>query len=185
MNNRISYILIIICLCYSCNVKKFIPENELLYTGAEIEIDSDTLIEQKEELMTELKSVIKPSPNSKFLGMRPGLYFHYKAQREKPGFINKFLNKNIGEEPVYLSDIEITNTEEHLLNRLENRGLPGGHRIGTVNGQHFQSISAVPAAFQGAGVVTTEVTWSRLWRSRIRPPMRRELAGSSPVVGSS
>ncbi|MUP45733.1 hypothetical protein E0K83_08240 [Gramella sp. BOM4] len=122
MNNKISYILIFICFCYSCNVKKFIPENELLYTGANIEIESDTTIDQKKELITELESVIKPSPNSKFLGMRPGLYFHYKAQREKPGFINKFLNKNIGEEPVYLSDIEITNTEELLLNRLENRG---------------------------------------------------------------
>ena len=115
-------ILFLIAIIQSCSVKKFIPEDELLYTGASIKIDSDTTITDKPKLKTELENVLRPEPNSKFLGMRPGLYFHYKAQREKPGFINKFLNKKLGEEPVYLSDVDITNTEDLLLNRLENRG---------------------------------------------------------------
>ena len=114
--------LILIGFFQACSVKKFIPEDEFLYTGADIEIKSDTTIKEKPELLSELNSVLRPKPNAKILGMRPGLYFHYKAQREKPGFINKFLNKKFGEEPVYLSDVELTNTEDLLLNRLENRG---------------------------------------------------------------
>ena len=123
MKIRISVLLFIaIGLFQACSVKKFIPEDELLYTGANIEIESDTTIRNKPQLKNELVNVLRPKPNAKILGMRPGLYYHYKAQREKPGFINKFLNKKIGEEPVYLSDVDLTNTEDLLLNRLENRG---------------------------------------------------------------
>ncbi len=103
-------------------MEKFIPEGEFLYTGADIEIDSDSTITNKKQLKSELQNVLRPEPNSKLLGMRPGLYFHYKAQKEKPGFINKFLNKKFGEEPVYLSDVDLNNTEDLLINRLENRG---------------------------------------------------------------
>lgn len=109
-------------LLQSCNVKKFIPEDKLLYTGADLELQSSDEIENKSELKSELNSLITPKPNSKILGSRIGLYFHYKAQKEKPGFINKFLNKNLGEEPVYLSDIDPFQTEKLLQNRLENRG---------------------------------------------------------------
>ena len=106
----------------SCSVKKFIPEGELLYTGADLEVDTVSNIKEFDQLRTQLEAVIQPEPNNKILGMQPGLYFHYKAQKEKPGFINKFLNDKIGEEPVYLSDVETVSTGDLLLNRLENRG---------------------------------------------------------------
>ncbi len=106
----------------SCSVKKFIPEGELLYTGADLEVDTISNIKEFDQLRTQLEAVIQPEPNNKILGMQPGLYFHYKAQKEKPGFINKFLNDKIGEEPVYLSDVETVSTGDLLLNRLENRG---------------------------------------------------------------
>ncbi|MFV9484625.1 POTRA domain-containing protein, partial [Christiangramia sp. ASW11-125] len=123
MKIRISVIILIaVALFQSCSVEKFIPEEESLYTGAEISIESDSTIKEKPQLKAELQSVLRPEPNAQILGMRPGLYFHYKAQREKPGIINKFLNKKLGEEPVYLSDVDLENTEELLLNRLENRG---------------------------------------------------------------
>ena len=106
----------------ACSVKKFIPEDKLLYTGADLELRSEDEIENKSDLKTQLQSLIKPEPNTKFLGARIGLYFHYKAQKENPGFINKFLNKRLGQEPVYLSDVEPFQTEKLLQNRLENRG---------------------------------------------------------------
>ncbi len=121
---RIRYPAIIILLIFiqSCSVEKFIPDDEFLYTGADIKFESDSTIINKPRLTNELTNVLRPEPNTKFLGMRPGLYFHYKAQRDKPGFINKFLNKKVGEEPVYLSDVDLNNTEDILINRLENRG---------------------------------------------------------------
>ncbi|MFV8225847.1 BamA/TamA family outer membrane protein [Christiangramia aquimixticola] len=118
------FIISLFTLFQACSVEKFIPEDELLYTGAEVNITSDSTsaIKNKSGLKNELTNVLRPEPNTKILGMRPGLYFHYKAQKENPGFINKFLNKKLGEPPVYLSDVNINNTEDLLLNRLENRG---------------------------------------------------------------
>lgn len=106
----------------SCGVKKHIPEGERLYTGADIEIISDSIIEHQNQLETVLKEAFRPKPNKKFLGMRLGLHFYYKMQQEKPGFINKFLYKKIGEQPVYQSDVKPYEVEEILLNRMENRG---------------------------------------------------------------
>ncbi|MBT8295388.1 MAG: outer membrane protein assembly factor [Gramella sp.] len=122
IKTRYTLLILFLGILSSCSVEKFIPDDEFLYTGASIQLEADTTIVDRPELEAELNEVLRPKPNSKFLGMRPGLYYHYKAQRDKPGFINKFLNKKIGEEPVYLSDVELNNTEDLLLNRLENRG---------------------------------------------------------------
>ncbi|MEH6408247.1 MAG: BamA/TamA family outer membrane protein [Leeuwenhoekiella sp.] len=121
-NIHILYGILFLCIIQSCSVEKFVPEDELLFTGSKIELASDTVVDNEELLKQELNAVLRPDPNSKILGMQPGLYFHYKAQREKPGFINKFLNKKLGEEPVYESDVETYDMEQILLNRLENRG---------------------------------------------------------------
>lgn len=106
----------------SCGVKKYVPAEERLYTGADIEIISDSIIENQKQLESVLKEALRPKPNKKFLGMRPGLHFYYKMQQEKPGFINKFLYKRMGEEPVYQSDVKPHEVSEILLNRMENRG---------------------------------------------------------------
>lgn len=115
-------VLLMALILQACNVKRFIPEGELLYTGADVEISSDTLVKDMDEIKTDMENLIRPEPNSKILGSRLGLLVHYKSQRENPGFINKFLNKRIGEEPVYESDVNLTRTEDLIRNRLENRG---------------------------------------------------------------
>lgn len=122
ISKKLIFASLILTFLQGCSVKKFIPEGKLLYTGAELEMVSEDEIERKKELQSQLENLLLPEPNSKFLGSRFGLYFHYKAQKENPGFINKFLNKRFGEEPVYLSDAEPYQTEELLKNRLENRG---------------------------------------------------------------
>lgn len=114
--------LISFLVLQSCSIKRFIPEGELLYRGADLEVDTVSDIKEFDQLRTQLEAVIQPEPNRKLLGMYPGLYFHYKAQKEKPGFINKFLNDKIGQEPVYLSNVDPILTQDLLINRLENRG---------------------------------------------------------------
>lgn len=106
----------------SCAVKKYVPEEERLYTGASVEIQSDSIIENEKQLKSVLEEAFRPKPNKSFLGMRIGLHLYYKMQQEKPGFINRFLYRKFGEEPVYQSDVKPYEVEEILLNRLENRG---------------------------------------------------------------
>jgi len=124
LNRNLKPIITIFCISvlYACSVEKYIPENERLFSGSKIKIESDSIIKKQDLLQIELEKVLSPKPNSKFLGMQPGLYFHYKNKKEKPGFINRFLNKKFGEKPIYQSDVEPSEIEELLRNRLENRG---------------------------------------------------------------
>ena len=117
-------ILIFLCisLFFGCSITKYIPKKERLYTGASLSVEMDSVIKNKNLLKDELETVLRPKPNSKFLGIYPGLYFYYKNQKEKPGFINKWLYKRFGEKPVYQSDVQPYQVEELLINRLENRG---------------------------------------------------------------
>ncbi|MEQ8549742.1 MAG: BamA/TamA family outer membrane protein [Cyclobacteriaceae bacterium] len=125
INNLIKILVLIVgwSVIYSCGVSKYIPEGEKLYTGGNIKLKSDEKkVEDLSEVNEELQYLLKPTPNTDFLGIRIGLHAWYKAQSGKSGFINKFMNKRFGQEPIYLSDINIDKTEELLYNRLENRG---------------------------------------------------------------
>lgn len=123
MNRLFVYFIIsIVVAVQSCSVKKFIPEGEQLYTGGEVDMEADFKIPDKKEIESELDALLKPEPNSKILGMRIGLWAHYKGSQENPGFINRFLKNKLGEEPVYFSQVSPEKTEELIFNRLENRG---------------------------------------------------------------
>ncbi|MDN3491169.1 translocation and assembly module lipoprotein TamL [Winogradskyella bathintestinalis] len=125
MKLKTKYIALIITsglFIYSCSIRKHIPEDERLYTGATIEIKADSTVKNVDGLKSQLETILRPEPNSKFLGMRPGLYYYYKTRKEKPGFINRWLYKQFGEEPVYQSDVETFEVEDILRNRLENNG---------------------------------------------------------------
>ncbi|WP_338039253.1 BamA/TamA family outer membrane protein [Maribacter litopenaei] len=114
--------LLAVNLFLACSVERFIPEGEKLYTGANLKVDTIGEIRDLKNIERELTTLITPNPNTQFLGMKPALFFHYKAQRERPGFIYKFLNNSFGEEPVYFSEINPEQVEELLLNRLDNNG---------------------------------------------------------------
>ncbi len=105
-------------------MKRYVPEGEFLYTGAKLSLKSENDdIKDLGDVESELETLLRPEPNSKILGIRMGLLAHYKVKNKKnPGPINKWLNKKIGEEPVYLSDFEPSYTEELINNRLENEG---------------------------------------------------------------
>ena len=111
-----------VLLLYSCSINKYIPEGERLYTGATIEMKLDSVVQNKDKLKNNLSNVVRPEPNSKFLGMYLGLYYYYKNKKEKTNFVSRWLYKKFGEEPVYQSDVLPLEVEDVLRNRLENNG---------------------------------------------------------------
>ena len=116
--------LALLLLAHSCAVKKYIPQDELLLGGYDLEVklDSATVIKDLAVVKATLESVLAPEPNPSFLGLRPGLHYWYKVHVDSAGFISKFINKKIGTEPVYLSDVQLETTTDLLRNRLENDG---------------------------------------------------------------
>lgn len=119
---RILTAILAMTMLYSCAVKKYMPEDEFLFRGGKVTIQDTVKIENKSALKSELENLLYPSPNKRFLGMYYGLHFHFKAQKEKPGFITRFFNKKLGEKPSYFSAVRVDETEDLIENRLQNSG---------------------------------------------------------------
>lgn len=111
----------ITCVFISCGINKYIPENELLYTGATVKIESAEKID-KTPLIDKITAVIKPAPNKKSFGTYPKLWRYMRAG-ENPK--SKFLIwlKNKGEKPVYLSDTKPEATSQIIDATLFNQGI--------------------------------------------------------------
>ncbi|EDP97904.1 BamA/TamA family outer membrane protein [Kordia algicida OT-1] len=117
---KLNYFLLLllgIMVC-SCSVTRFIPEDETLYEGATFNLEAKEELSDYSTVEQELQAVLRPQPNSSKIG----LYAHYKVTKDSAGFFYKFINKRIGQEPVYQSDVDVNQTEELIINRLENLG---------------------------------------------------------------
>lgn len=121
---KFSLLALVLIILYSCAVKKYVPEDELLLESYELNVavDSAAVVEDVDLLKTELEKTLSPDPNTKILGLRPGLHYYYKVNVDSAGFFSKFMNRNIGEAPTYLSQVEQEGTKDLLRNRLQNRG---------------------------------------------------------------
>jgi len=108
----------------SCSNTKFLKEGQMLYTGAEVEIESDSLSKkEKSELESAIKENLTPKPNSSFLGLRPKLYA-YNATKEpkKEKGLRYWLKYKFGEEPVLLGDVDREFNKDIIVNYSENKG---------------------------------------------------------------
>lgn len=109
----------------SCNVTKYIPEGETLYTGTEINIvDSFLSKNDKKELAQTIQSSIRPQANKSFLGLRYKLFFYNLAgtPKEDEKGIKKWIREKLGEEPVLGSEIKIPFNNSLIENQLQNLG---------------------------------------------------------------
>ena len=108
----------------SCSNTKFLKEGQLLYTGAEIKIESDSLTKkEKSDLETAIKENLTPKPNSSFLGLRPKLYaYNITKEPKKERGLRYWLKYKFGEEPVLLGDVDREFNKDIIVNYSENKG---------------------------------------------------------------
>ncbi|WP_294266212.1 BamA/TamA family outer membrane protein [uncultured Chryseobacterium sp.] len=108
----------------SCSNTRFLKEGQMLYTGAEVKIENDTLPKkEKKDLQSALEANLTPKPNSSFLGLRPKLYFYNiaKEPKKEKGF-NYWLKYKVGEKPVLLGDVDREFNKDIIVNYAENKG---------------------------------------------------------------
>ncbi|MFP3593395.1 BamA/TamA family outer membrane protein [Chryseobacterium sp. SIMBA_038] len=108
----------------SCSNTKYLKEGQMLYTGAEVKIENDTISKkEKNELQSALEENLVPKPNSTILGLRPKLYFYNIAKEPKKdkGF-NYWLKYKVGEKPVLLGDVDREFNKDIIQNYSENKG---------------------------------------------------------------
>lgn len=120
--------ILTILTCYvifsACNNIKHIPANDALYVGSSVKVDSTTLSSKsRRALESDLKGLVRPKPNKKFLGVRFKLSMYYLAGNpKKENSLMGWLKYKVGEPPVLLSQVSLERNVQVLQNTLENTG---------------------------------------------------------------
>lgn len=109
-----------------CNTR-YLEEGQMLYTGAKIEIESDTLSKaERTELKDGIESRLTPKPNSSFLGLRPKLWIYNITKPPKDSAktsgLRYWLKNKVGEEPVLLEEVDRDFNRDIIVNYSENKG---------------------------------------------------------------
>lgn len=126
-NKRLVFVGMVAVLAFcmaSCSNIKYLPQDEHLYVKGEVEIETDTIPASRiGPLESTLEELLRPQPNKTILGLRPQLYIYNIAGEPKSDRgLRAWLKNSVGEEPVYLSDVNREYNENLLRNRLENIG---------------------------------------------------------------
>jgi len=105
----------------SCTGMKHITEEEPLYIGFNVDIQSD--IKLSHDLKDELKNVNRPKPNGKLLWMRPSIsiYNMVREPKKDKGF-RHWLKYKLGKPPVLAKEVSPENVTSLMRNRFFNRG---------------------------------------------------------------
>lgn len=106
----------------ACSGTKHLPEGEKLYTGAEIELESNEKINKKKFIKSSAEVALRPKPNKSFLGIRPKLWRYMAAGEAPVSKFKKWLKKN-GEAPVLMSTIKPDVTAKIIDAKLFNIGI--------------------------------------------------------------
>ncbi|MFY7910227.1 MAG: BamA/TamA family outer membrane protein [Emticicia sp.] len=117
-------LMLSVCLS-SCSVSKYIPEGESLYTGAKIKTAADSSFSKNEikVLDEQLKTIIRPIPNSSIFGFPYKVWFYYVVgEPKKEKGVRNWFRKKFGEAPVLASKRAVNVNTEIIGNYLNNEG---------------------------------------------------------------
>ncbi len=117
---NIIIVLSLLLLGYACNPVKHLQEGQTLYTGGEVTIQPDT--GTADEYKEDLEDLLRPKPNTSFLGLYPKLYFYNISKKPTGKGLNYLLHEKWGEPPVLGSSLNLNINEKILKNYLENKG---------------------------------------------------------------
>lgn len=115
------YFLPLCLLLAACSGLSHLPKGELLYTGAEIKLESTGKVNKGliKSLATE---ALRPEPNKSYFGIRPQLWLYMVAGENPKSKFNKWLKKR-GDAPVLMSQVKPQATVAIIDARLFNIGI--------------------------------------------------------------
>lgn len=123
--NNIKYLILpFLFLIWGCSNTKYLAEGELLYLGGSVKVVDSTMKKKEiKNLEAEMQTLLRPKPNSSFLGLRPKLYFYNLAgePKKEKGF-KYWLRTKVGEPPVLFSKVNLEYNADLLRNYAENKG---------------------------------------------------------------
>lgn len=125
---QIKYILSLglivgLLLFASCSNTRYLADNESLYVGSSVIIEDSLGKKEKKSMSSELEDIIRPVPNSKFLGLRLKLWvYNVVGETKRERGIKYWLKDKFSEPPVLKSDLNLDYNNDLLQNYLGNQG---------------------------------------------------------------
>jgi outer membrane protein assembly factor BamA len=115
---------VVLIFTVACNVTSHLQPGQYLYDGSSVKIKSSVKLPSKKEkeLKAEMKELLRPKPNSSFLGIRFNLWVYNVVGEPKKKGLRNWLKNKVGEPPVLASMSVFEKNRAILQNRLENRG---------------------------------------------------------------
>jgi len=114
-------LFLLACLVYAgCSSTKSLKPGQILYTGAEINInpDSSGKIDDEKQVKADLKSKTRPKPNNKF---KLAIYNLAGEPKKAKGGLRNWIRKK-GEAPVLLSEVKLKYNNDVLTSYLLSEG---------------------------------------------------------------
>jgi len=121
---KITLIIILFVLSFSCSNTKYLEKNESLFKDNKLKISKTKDVQLSRDLRNELNDVLYPEANNKFLGLNLSLwiYNHTKEPKEKNKGLRNFFKYKLGEKPVIYNEKTPSKVVLLLENRLQNNG---------------------------------------------------------------
>lgn len=110
-------LIITITIVSGCSVKKNLNKDQVLINKYRISVEG----KNSEISTSELRTLVKPDPNSRFLSFRFKLWTHLRYQKKQTK-LNTWLNKQFGEEPVFYYEKSMEVIKRKMFKYLNNVG---------------------------------------------------------------
>lgn len=115
--------LILVIAIQGCTGLKYVPEGRKLYDGYEVDLEPQERLRAKKRIRELMDEDVSPKPNTKILGMRPGVWFYYIAGDATPQKkFRYFIRTKLGQVPIYMSDLAPEQTANLIQRHLVNKG---------------------------------------------------------------
>ncbi len=114
---KIIFLIIGLVIFSSCNITKFLQEDEVLIDKLRIQVDGDFNGTDASELKQELSNFLELSENKNW---RSYNYYKYKNE-EKPGWIKSWLKNKHSNPPSLIDSFLIEETKNNMVNYLRNK----------------------------------------------------------------
>ncbi len=109
-------------LAAGCSNLRYLEDDQSLYTGSRVKLESLEPIENEREIIREAEGVIRPGPNSRFLFWRPRLWLYNIGGEISLWNIGDWLQNKVGRPPVLIEDFNTQRIAELIENRIFNMG---------------------------------------------------------------
>jgi outer membrane protein assembly factor BamA len=170
----------------ACNVTKRLPAGEKLYTGATVKVEDKELSKKKKKsIRNDLKTFIRPKPNTSILGIRYKLWvYQVTGTPKKEKGLRSWLRNKMGEPPVLASSVNLQRNIELLTNRMNNKGYFQAQTTGDTisKKKKVEAVYTVKPSVQYTirKVILPDDTTSVLERTMIRTSRRSLLKPEKP-----